>query len=602
MFNRYYQDELRYLRELAQEFAEKHENAGRLLEEFGTDPDVERLLEGVAFLVGRLREKLDDELPELTHGILQLIWPHYLRPVPCASILEFTPRPGMVTGARTIEKGTPVDSVAREGTVCHFRTVYPVQILPLRIEQVLLVPQNGKSHLRVQFQTDPGIDLSQLTFNALRFYLHGQREVATTLYLWLLRRVNALRVEGTRADGQTGQLRLRASSIHPVGFAESEALLPVLRRVFTGYRWMLEYFTLPEKFLFVDVRGLEGIAQTLVGGRFDLVFELQEDLPAYIRLKSENIRLFCTPIVNMFDVDARPIRLDHLQHEYRVVAEPSPATHYEVFSVDNVVSYEIGTTMRRTYLPVIDEGDMVRLDPARIAFTYQTSIRPSVVNGEWETFIAFARRSPVGGEPRDQSYQPQGASPAELMLETVSIKLTCTNGRLPESLNVGDIRMQAQESPPYAAFQNLMRPTPTAIPPLGRELLWPLIAHLGLNRLSLGSKEALTALLRVHLYPTRRDRERERLARRLVDGIEEVHAEPAEALERGCIIRGTRFRLRVKEANFQGMGDLFLFGSVLNALLQVYCTMNSFSALEIIGTEFREPLMWRWRQGRIALS
>ncbi|WP_142907655.1 type VI secretion system baseplate subunit TssF, partial [Klebsiella pneumoniae] len=55
------------------------------------DPYVERLFEGFAFLMGRLREKLDDDLPELTEGLVSLLWPHYMRTIPSLAIVEFSP-------------------------------------------------------------------------------------------------------------------------------------------------------------------------------------------------------------------------------------------------------------------------------------------------------------------------------------------------------------------------------------------------------------------------------------------------------------------------------------------------------------------------------
>lgn len=55
------------------------------------DPDIERLLEGVAFLTGNLRQKIEDEFPELTHGLIKMLWPNYLRPVPAMTLIEYTP-------------------------------------------------------------------------------------------------------------------------------------------------------------------------------------------------------------------------------------------------------------------------------------------------------------------------------------------------------------------------------------------------------------------------------------------------------------------------------------------------------------------------------
>ncbi|MFG6657355.1 type VI secretion system baseplate subunit TssF, partial [Scandinavium sp. M-37] len=91
---RYYDAEMRYLLEAGEEFARAHpEQAAMLnLDKAGArDPYVERLFEGFAFLMGRLREKLDDDLPELTEGLVSLLWPHYLRTIPSMSVVEFTP-------------------------------------------------------------------------------------------------------------------------------------------------------------------------------------------------------------------------------------------------------------------------------------------------------------------------------------------------------------------------------------------------------------------------------------------------------------------------------------------------------------------------------
>ena len=87
-FNHYYQSELTALRQLGKRFAERSPALAPFLGQSGRDPDVERLLEGFAFLTGRLRQKLDDELPELTHSLMHLLWPNYMRPLPAFSMLH----------------------------------------------------------------------------------------------------------------------------------------------------------------------------------------------------------------------------------------------------------------------------------------------------------------------------------------------------------------------------------------------------------------------------------------------------------------------------------------------------------------------------------
>ena len=130
--NHYYQSELNALRHLGRRFCERNPALAPFLGDSGRDPDVERLLEGFAFLTGRLRQKLDDQLPELSHSLMHLLWPNYMRPLPAFSILQFAPllRAGP---AITVERDTPVESVAIDGERCRFRTCYATDVLPLQL-------------------------------------------------------------------------------------------------------------------------------------------------------------------------------------------------------------------------------------------------------------------------------------------------------------------------------------------------------------------------------------------------------------------------------------------------------------------------------------
>src|SRR6185312_2134946 len=100
------------------------------------DPDVERLLEGVAFLTGKIRQKVDDELPEVIHSVAALLFPHYVRQAPSTSIVEFTPLPNVVRERLLVARGSEVGSVPVDGISCRFRTTQDVELLPMAIEDV----------------------------------------------------------------------------------------------------------------------------------------------------------------------------------------------------------------------------------------------------------------------------------------------------------------------------------------------------------------------------------------------------------------------------------------------------------------------------------
>ncbi|GAL20894.1 protein ImpG/VasA [Vibrio maritimus] len=134
--SKYFQDELTYLREAGSEFAQYHPKLTQFLSEGTFDPDVERLLEGFAFLTGRIREKIDDELPELTQSLMTLLWPHYMRSVPSMCVTELTPHVGGLSEKTVVKRGAEMASEQVEGTQCLFQTCYDVDLYPISIAEL----------------------------------------------------------------------------------------------------------------------------------------------------------------------------------------------------------------------------------------------------------------------------------------------------------------------------------------------------------------------------------------------------------------------------------------------------------------------------------
>jgi type VI protein secretion system component VasA len=144
---RYYEAEMRYLREAGKEFARAHPDRAAMLnldKPGARDPYVERLFEGFAFLMGRLREKLDDDLPELTEGLVSLLWPHYMRTIPSLAIVEFSPDWRSLRQAEMLAEGFSVLSrpVGPHKTACQYRTTRDVPYNPcnLRMRACILKP------------------------------------------------------------------------------------------------------------------------------------------------------------------------------------------------------------------------------------------------------------------------------------------------------------------------------------------------------------------------------------------------------------------------------------------------------------------------------
>src|SRR3954451_16490152 len=93
---RLYSDELAHLREVGAEFAREFPKIAARLGMEGmevTDPYVERLLEGFAFLTARVQLKLEAEQPRLIAHLLESTYPNFLAPMPAMLIARLDSDP-----------------------------------------------------------------------------------------------------------------------------------------------------------------------------------------------------------------------------------------------------------------------------------------------------------------------------------------------------------------------------------------------------------------------------------------------------------------------------------------------------------------------------
>jgi type VI secretion system protein ImpG len=588
MFTRYYQEELELLRELGREFSREHPALAPHLAEAGTDPDVERVLEGVAYLTGGIRERLDDDFPQLTQTLLEMLWPHYLRPVPSTSIVEFAhpAKPRVSSSERIVRGTTELESVPVDGTPCRFRTCYDVDFHPLRIAEARL-ESGGRGALRVRFEVVGNAKLGELRLDPLRLYLHsGDLSLSTTLYFWLLRHVEVAELEVVKGGKlHRAPLPARPPPVRPAGVREEEGLFPYPRHSFLGYRLLQEYFTLPQKFLFVEVFGLGALAELAPETSFDLVLRFRERPPDGLRVSADNVRLYCTPVVNLTARDADPIRLDHRKTSYLLRPSDPEPNHFEVYSVETVTGLAHGTGERREYLPFY-------------------SFRHGMSPGDPRAIYYQLRRAPAVGKPNSDVYlsfvtaEERGRLPET---ETISVELTCTNRRLPEGLKPGDIRQHTDVSPQFAEFRNLTPLTPSVMPPLGGGFHWRLISHLALNRVSLVSPDALRGILGLYNFQALHDRQAGRANQLRLAAISAIEARPSERIFRGTPMRGLHTRIELDEGGFAGEGELYLFATVLEEFLALYVSLNAFSQLTVRGKQKGEIYAWPPRVGKQTL-
>lgn len=588
-FNDYYQSELTALRQSGRTFAERNPALAPFLGQSGRDPDVERLLEGVAFLTGRLRQKLDDEWPELTHSLMQLLWPNYMRPLPSFSMLQFDALEQ--TGpAMRVERGCSVSSDPIDGVSCRFRTCFVTDLLPLELAAVNYSVQGEGALFALQLKVQGEGHLGELQLQRLRLHFAGERYISHTLYLSVLRSLTSIEVVPLDGNGQalkdddkkTLSITVPVNQVHPVGFTEDEALIPYPLNTFRGYRYLQEYFALQDKFLFVDVNGLALINELsddlLVQAKgFELRFHIHSNAIQHLRPSLVNVRLYCTPIVNLFNKDAVPIRLDGKQDEYLLLPSDMEQKNCGVYSIESVTGHLQAGGGERQFVPFESFKHDPSFDVPQASPHYSVRQRPSLLHGGLDTYLSFDSR---------QLYEQ----------EALSTELICTNQNLPLGLKEGQICLPCEDTPGFAKFRNITACTPSYAAPIDKDFLWKLISNMSLNYLSLENVDALKVILETYDLPRYYDRNSANVSRKMLSGLTSIRHVAIDRLFKGLPLRGLRTELSVDSAQFVCEGDVFLFASVLNEFFALYASLNSFHELHVKTTK-GEVYAWTPRMG-----
>ena len=603
-----YERELSHLRQAGEEFGRKYPAiAGRLLLEPDRcgDPHVERLLEAFSFLAARIHLRLDDDLPELTGGFLDIVYPHYIRPVPAMSIAQF--HSGASHDSSTSALAVPAGSELQtrhtvDGVACRFRTAYPVELWPIEIaectwrrpEQIpapLRVP-DAVAVLRVVLRTQGEIPFAKLGLQRLCFYLAGEKGVTLPLYELLSRNLLDVLVRDS-ASHPARVVSLGQKALRGIGFEPDEALLPYSRRSFSGYRLLQEYFSLPEKFLFFALDHLERAGSALDSKECELLFyvssfELPERGPALEQgVRVDTLRLGCTPVVNLFNHTAEPILITHARHEYPLVPSFRHGRFFEVYSVDEVTANNPSRRTSTGLRPLFDQ----RVDQRFEAY-----------DGGNVYWRAARRQSHTDDRSPETTYisiVDVDALIAEPEAEVLSVRCTCTNGAMPSKLSFGSESGDLTIDPGNGIDRIMMlhRPTLPAPPPVDSRQVWRLISQLSLNHLSLGEAglPALIEILRLHNFTGATQLEKQVASLLSMKASRQVAVMTTDF---GSVAaRGMHIDLHLDESHFAG-GSAFLFSAVLDRFFGLYVSMNSFSQLSVTSTMRKEGLsQWPPRAG-----
>lgn len=598
-----YERELVTMRQLCREYAERYPKVAAKLQIGGDtcdDPHVERLIQSVALLCARVSKRLDDAYPQFTEALLNLLFPHYLRPFPSCAIVRFLPSSEGGIGA--VPRGTLLESAPVRGVACTFQTAYDIApvhatIAAARFDAIIRAPSATRlpggvaSAIAIDFDFSHADELS----GRLRVYLDGDASFCAALRDALFLRTAAAYVQ---AGADAPWRPLAALPIAAAGFDDADALIPFDARSHRAYRILAEYFAFPEKFNFIDI-DLTALAAFLPPActRFTLHLALAGVAPASDQarmlagLSAHSLVQGCTPVVNLFKQPGVPITYDQRTADYAVVAHPTYAAAYEVYSVDRVHM-------------VLQHGKACTALEFRPFYALRHGDSDAHQGRYWilrhDDTLAVA--SP--GHEKIITLVDVDGAPLAIEQTALSIDLTCTNRDLPCLLKCGaaDGDLSIPGTAQGATIRFLRRPTRPYRVASGQGAHWRLISHLTLNHQSLVREGADGLREMLALYDVTGSAVSQRQIAGIV-GLDHIETTAWLRHKRGAsLAHGTEVRLTIDEEAFVGAG-LHLFVQVIDQFFALYVQMNSFIELVVVSHQSGEELIrCKPRSGSMALS
>jgi len=611
----YYNRELQHLRETGGEFASEFPKiAGRLgIDAFDcADPYVERLLEGFAFMAARVQLKIDAEFPRFTQHLFETVFPHYLAPQPSMAVVQFEPdlsEPDLAQGY-VVPRGSALRSMLGRGdqTACEYRSSADVTLWPLEISEAQYYtrelgtlgverPAGVKAALRLRLKTSAGMTFNKTSLKNLVLFLRGSDEVPMSIYGQLFADAVSVVVRPTAKPIRWHE-KLAPTSIRRVGFDEGQELLPYGPRSFHGYGLLREYFSLPQRFLFVEFSGLETAVKRCGGDELDLIVLLnRSDLTLENAVDPSQFALHCSPAINLFPKSADRIHLTDRQWEFHIIPDRTRPLDFEIYQVQSVTGLGLRADDEQTFRSFYSKSDSDADCDERAYYTINRNAR---IMSAKERRVG--RRSSYAGSETFVSLVDANSTPYRGDLKQLAVSTLCTNRDLPLQMPLGQGRTDftMESAAPILAIRCVAGPTPPKPSYAEGETAWRLISQLSLNYLSLVDSDATAGASALRdLLKLYGDTSDPHIAKQ-IDGVKSIVSSPLmrRVATAGPITfaRGLELAVTFDETAFEGTG-VFLLGAVLEQFFAKYVSINSFTETVIKTLDRGEVIRWPARIG-----
>lgn len=588
----YFEHELNLFNKQSKAFAKKYPKiANRLLMGHDTvdDPHIERLIQAFSLISARINKKLDDSYTDFTESLLEVVYPDYLKPFPSVSIAQFNlgVQGNAMSEAVHVAKQSMFATQKINGTACQFQSTQDVTLLPLQIDSVSFETHqevydnqhgllNGCISIKIK-GLNPSFNYQTLLDQSLDFYIDQDASQGTSLWDLLWCDVKQTHIFGRQSHKIVG------SPFEVIGFEPEQQILPSHRVSNSASALLKEYFYFPEKFNFlrfklgqvcpdvhIDVNGFEVRCYF----KFDKKNSIR--LKNLQQLSSHSIKLFCTPVVNLFKAAAKPIQVTHRSLYYDLVPDNRALFQHEIYEINQVIESKQNDNrlIQREYHPFYALNHYEQQDEGRYYHVKRDKDMAEFKQGfEYQIMFVEKNREDLSGAV------------------SMSASLLCTNRDLPAQVVFGQSRgdLFSEGMSGFSSLSLLKQPTRTARFEYTGEERWRLISLLSLNFLSLAAKDAELMKEYLSLYDITQSAFNKQLVEGIVSVTTSIEARRIQRLPQPGFVRGTVIDIHINQKNFAG-ASIRQFGHLLSHVFGYHASLNSFVEVAISDAVTKEEI------------
>lgn len=491
-FLQYFEAELDLMRRSLSEFEAANPEKARALglsSGRSTDPDLQRIADGFAYVAARLQKRMDDASGDIALELLRNIAPSLIMGAPSHTCLVPASDADLPDDPVILAAGTRVPFHRDEAVTSIYTVARPVGVVPIvlsgqRLETVPLthaVPAGldrveGALVLEVKSKT-PGRSVMQSLGEELEFYLPRHTGNRRRIAEALASDIRGVAVAPSRASSES--VLLAAGALEPAMAGGQNGYLPRFCSQPQGLEQLHDFLAYPDQAFGFRLTGLARGAQALQGDTAEIrMFLGRRGMEHIRRVDAGDIVLNAVPCINLFET----------------VSEPQ---HYS-FARDRMpVRVPRGQGDRPNIMRVLA---VTRLSPNGETPLSQLAA-PAVVGMArgpvWQERLSGHDPDPARREislsiPEDDALIDTGLD--------VIARLLCSNGSAAMRLRPGDRTRIENDDLTEAMFAVLEEPSQALPPRLGADRQWDLVALIGSNFNALTAQDDPASVLRDSLH------------------------------------------------------------------------------------------------------